>query len=141
VLFAKQLSLENFSRVLSDLIRWHQMTLLTRNIETQLKKSGINQQSLTYFEKNEFTFPEGELLNFEQNICDYIVVQSSHIKEGKTFLATSDVIESLFGKYNTKFGQLVFPTLKHGWLKFLVNLCSRKEKHYFQRNFDDTEIA
>ncbi len=82
-----------------DLIRWHQMTLITRTIETQLKKSGINQQSLTYFEKNEFTFLEGELLNFEQKICDYIVAQSSHIKDGKTFLATSDVIESLFGKY------------------------------------------
>ncbi|MGJ5634978.1 hypothetical protein ABF638_38175, partial [Nostoc sp. CALU 1950] len=53
----------------------------------------------TYFEKNEFTFLEGGLLNFEQNICDYIVLQSSHIKDRKTFLATSDVIESLFGKY------------------------------------------
>jgi hypothetical protein len=82
-----------------DLIRWHQMTLITRTIETQLKKSGINQQSLTYFKKNEFTFLEGELLKFEQNICDYIVTESSHIKDGKTFLATSDVIESLFGKY------------------------------------------
>lgn len=82
-----------------DLIRWHQMTLLTRTIETQLKKSGINHQSLTDFEKNEFTFLEGKLLNFQQHICDYIVAQNSHIKDGKTFLATSDVIESLFGKY------------------------------------------
>jgi hypothetical protein len=82
-----------------ELIRWHQMTMLTRTLETQLKKLGINQQSLTDFKENEFTFLEGELLNFEQYICDYVVVQSSHIKDGKTFLATSDVIESLFGKY------------------------------------------
>lgn len=55
---------------------------------------------ITDFEKNEFTFleGEGELLNFEQHICDYIVAQNSHIKDGKTFLATSDVIESLRGK-------------------------------------------
>jgi hypothetical protein len=83
----------------SELIRWHQMTVLTRTLETQLKKSGINQQSLTFFQENEFEFAEVELLNFQQNICDYIVTQSSHIKSGKSFLATSDVIESLFGKY------------------------------------------
>ncbi|WP_219884781.1 hypothetical protein [Merismopedia glauca] len=82
-----------------ELIRWHQMTVLTRTLETQLKKLGINQQSLTCFQENEFTFAEGELLNFQQHICDYVVTQSSHIKDEKTFLATSDVIESLFGKY------------------------------------------
>jgi hypothetical protein len=40
-----------------DLIRWHQMTLLTRTIETQLKKSGINQQSLTYLELRKMSLP------------------------------------------------------------------------------------
>lgn len=81
-----------------DLIRWHQMTVLTRTLETQLKKQGINQQSLTNFEENEFEI-DSTLLNFYQSICDYVVTQSSHIKDEKTFLATSDVIESLFGKY------------------------------------------
>lgn len=82
----------------SELIRWHQMTVLTRTIETQLKKLGINQQSLTIFEKNKFEVDSG-LLNFQQHICDYVVTQSSYIPDGKSFLATSDVIESLFGKY------------------------------------------
>lgn len=81
----------------SELIRWHQMTVLTRTLETQLKKLGINQQSLTNFEKNKFEF-DSELLNFYQHICNYVVTQSSCIPEEKTFLATSDVIESLFGK-------------------------------------------
>ena len=82
-----------------ELIRCHQMTVLTRTLETQLKKLGINQQSLTYFEKNEFKLVDSKLLNFQQYICDYIVTQSSHIKDEKTFLATSDIIESFFGKY------------------------------------------
>lgn len=82
----------------SELVRWHQMTVLTRTLETQLKKLGINQQSLTNFEKNQFEV-DSELLNFQQHICDYVVIQSSRIQDDKTFLATSDVIESLFGKY------------------------------------------
>jgi hypothetical protein len=82
-----------------ELIRWHQMTMLTRTLETQLKKLGINQQSLTCFKEKEFDIPQGELLNFQQHIDDYIIAQSCHVKNEKTFLATSDVIESLFGKY------------------------------------------
>ena len=82
-----------------ELIRWHQMTVLTRTLETQFKKSGINQQSLTSFEENEWEFVDSQLLQFHQNICDYVVTQSSKIQDEKTFLATSDVIESLFGKY------------------------------------------
>lgn len=82
-----------------ELIRWHQMTVLTRTLETQLKKLGINQQSLTSFEKNEFKLIDSVLFNFQQRICDYVVAQSSHIKDEKTFLATSDIIESVFGKY------------------------------------------
>jgi hypothetical protein len=35
-----------------ELIRWHQMTVLTRRLETQLKKSGINQKSLNNFQDN-----------------------------------------------------------------------------------------
>lgn len=81
-----------------ELINWHQMTVLTRTLETQLKNLGINQQSLTNFEKNKFEV-DSELLEFQQKISDYVVTQSSHIQDGKTFLATSDVIESLFGKY------------------------------------------
>jgi hypothetical protein len=83
----------------SELIRWHQMTVLTRRLETQLKKSGINQQSLNNFQDNKWEFGDSKLSKFYQHICDYVTTQSAHIQEGKTFLATSDVIESLFGKY------------------------------------------
>ncbi|MBA3922067.1 MAG: hypothetical protein H0X31_10360 [Nostocaceae cyanobacterium] len=50
----------------SELIQWHQMTVLTRTLETQLKKSGINQQSLNSFQSNEFTYADIKLLSFQQ---------------------------------------------------------------------------
>lgn len=83
----------------TELIRWHQMTVLTRMLETQLKKSGINQQSLNNFQDNKSELGDSKLSKFYQHICDYVTTQSADIQEGKTFLATSDVIESLFGKY------------------------------------------
>ena len=82
----------------SELIRWNEMTVLTRTLEGQLKKLGINQDSLTYFQNNCLS-PDSSLHNFKQKILDYLTTQISQINSDKTFLATSDVIESLFGKY------------------------------------------
>ena len=39
------------------------------------------------------------LVDFQQQILDYVSNQCEQIKNKKSFLATSDVIESLFGKY------------------------------------------
>ena len=88
-----------------ELIKWNQMLLLTRNAETQLKQSGINQQSLRHFNQNRPIFSDIAVKSFEQNIFNYLTVQSDNFKNSDkfrnedTFLATSDVIESLFGKY------------------------------------------
>lgn len=103
----------------SELLRWHQMTVLTRTLETQLKKLGINQQSLTYFQKNEFDISNDELLDFQQHIYDYIIVQSSHLKNGRTFLSTSDVIESLFGKYKQFSARCPFKEMS----QMLLTIC------------------
>lgn len=43
--------------------------------------------------------PNSQLQNFYQQILDYVVTQSRQISNKKTLLATSDVVESLFGKY------------------------------------------
>lgn len=88
-----------------ELIKWNQMLLLTRSVETQLKQSGINQQSLSHFNENRPIFSDIAVKAFEQNIFDYLTVQSDKFensdkfRDKDTFLATSDVIESLFGKY------------------------------------------
>lgn len=128
----------------SELIRWHQMTVLTRTIETQLKKLGINQHSLTYFKENEFTFIDNELSNFHEHICDYIITQSSHIKDEFTFLATSDVIESLFGKYKYFSGRCPFKEMGQMLLTICLstmNLTTNKVKNALETvSFGDVEV-
>lgn len=75
------------------------MLLLTRNVETHLKKSGISDRSLDYFKKERTVFSNLAVEKFQQHIFKYLTIQSDKLKDGGTFLATSDVIESLFGKY------------------------------------------
>jgi hypothetical protein len=82
-----------------DLLRWNQMVSLTREAERKLKESGMNDKTLGNFEKDKFVFTDSYLNSFQQNIIDYIAIQCEKIKNQSTFLASSDVIESLFGKY------------------------------------------
>ncbi|GCE63001.1 hypothetical protein MiAbB_04956 [Microcystis aeruginosa NIES-4285] len=82
----------------ADLIYWNQMVTMTRSLETQLKQLGINFQSLKYFQENQFEFVNSSLQDFQQQLFDYLTNQCSQIKDKEAFLATSDVIESLFGK-------------------------------------------
>jgi len=82
-----------------DLRQWHQMVSLTREVETLLKQSGISHEVREYFLQNQFPSPESFIFNFPQKIFDYLTVQCDKIPGKGTFLATSDVIESLFGKY------------------------------------------
>ena len=81
----------------ADLIYWNQMVTMTRSLETQLKQLGINFQSLKYFQENQFEFVNSSLQDFQQQLFDYLTNQCSQIKDKEAFLATSDVIESLFG--------------------------------------------
>ncbi len=83
-----------------DLSLWGQMVNMTRTLETQLKLCGLNQQSLTIFEQQQFSVGvNSRLERFQQQILDYVATESSQIQKGQTLLASSDVIESLFGKY------------------------------------------
>lgn len=80
--------------------KWEIMVFLTRSLELQLKLEGINQQSLKKFEKqiSSIAIPR-ELLDFKQKIVNYISLEISKLKPNKTVLATTDVLESIFGKY------------------------------------------
>jgi hypothetical protein len=102
-----------------DLIKWNQMVSLTRSVETQLKQSGISHQSLGYFEQNQAIFSDIYLQDFQQNIFDYLAVQCNKIKNESTFLATSDVIESLFGKYKQFSGRCPFKEMG----QMLLTIC------------------
>lgn len=82
-----------------DLKSWSLMVKMTRTLENQLKTLGINQESLSNFEKiiGDLTAPK--LSEFKQNIVNYLIRETIKISNTNTFLATSDVLESLFGKY------------------------------------------
>lgn len=82
-----------------ELCIWEQMVLMTRTIEAQLKINGINHKSRIEFENKQFPTATNLISVFRHNILEYITVESSQIPLEKTFLATSDIIESIFGKY------------------------------------------
>jgi hypothetical protein len=82
-----------------ELIKWNQMVLLTRSIETHLKRAGISHQSPSHFEKERVVFSDLAVENLQQQIFDYLSIQSNKLRNADIFLATSDIIESLFGKY------------------------------------------
>lgn len=73
------------------------MASLTRSVETQLKAEGINYKSLKNFENSKLIFTDTTLNNFQHKLTEYIAIQSEKVKNESTFLATSDVIESLRG--------------------------------------------
>jgi hypothetical protein len=109
------------------------MLEMTRLLETKLKTDGLNKQSLDDFEQ---LFPPAsipdELGHFYQKIRDYLVKQTSVLPDGTTFLATSDILESLFGKYKF-FSQrcplkelgLMILTIPLATLNFTANLVKQ----------------
>ncbi|GFE72278.1 hypothetical protein [Chroococcus sp. FPU101] len=78
---------------------WRSLLFLTRTLEKQLKSFGLHQASLLHYSQklslhkiSHFTLP------FKQKIFSYLQEQILPCFD-HTFLATSDVLESLFGRY------------------------------------------
>ena len=76
------------------------MTQMTRSLEKQLKILGLNQQSVGQFSKtlSLMSIPQS-LEPFKQKILNYLQAEIFPLEDNRTILATSDVIESIFGKY------------------------------------------
>lgn len=83
-----------------SLFLWQKMGQMTRTLEKQLKLFGLTQQSDSQFRKtlSSLSIPT-QLESFQQKILDYLQEQIKPIKDGRTLLATSDVLESIFSKY------------------------------------------
>jgi hypothetical protein len=105
-----------------ELCIWEQMLLMTRTIEAQLKINGINQQSRIEFENKQFPTSTNIISAFRHNILEYITVESSQIPLEKTFLATSDIIESIFGKYKHFSSRCPFKQI--GQMILNISLCT-----------------
>jgi hypothetical protein len=89
--------LEDYQQELRSYI---QMVEIAHQVEAQLKNLGLTKDSKKQFEQN---FKSLELLPqsqyFKQKVIDYLSTESAKVPDDKILLATSDVIESLFGKY------------------------------------------
>jgi hypothetical protein len=81
-----------------SLRNWNQMVQITRFVETLIKLDGLNQDTFSIIQHHlimEVSYPE----EFAQKILGYLTQELSPIQPGQTLLATTDVLESLFGKY------------------------------------------
>lgn len=83
-----------------DIPLWATMIQMTRTLEKQLKVLGLNQESITQFSENisHLIIPTS-LQTFYQRILNYLKGEMEKIQDDRTILATSDVLESIFGKY------------------------------------------
>ena len=79
---------------------WAKMLQMTRTLEKQLKIWGLNRQSAQQFSRtlSAMIIPQS-LEPFKQKILNYLQAEISLLEDNRTVLATSDVIESIFGKY------------------------------------------
>lgn len=108
----------------SELRYWNQIVKMTRTLEIQLKLEGINNQSLQEFKQELKLQADSSTQDFQNKLQDYLVNESSQILPGQTFLATSDVIESIFGKY--KHFAAHSPIKQMGQLLLTIPLCTMK---------------
>lgn len=76
------------------------MLKITRSLEKQLKTLGLNKESLNKFHKElSFLGISENLEPFKQSVFSYLESEVKLIQDERTILATSDVLESIFGQY------------------------------------------
>lgn len=84
----------------ADLPTYVHMMDLVERVERQLKHHGLSQGSKDLFDQQTTSLPlSPRLQQFRTHILTYLDTQAKPIPEDQTLLATSDVLESLFGKY------------------------------------------
>ena len=78
------------------------MISITRSLEKKIKQQGLSQDSYAEFEKNCQTSSGVERINkFREKIQEYLTSELSMIVEDEIRVISTDVIESLFGKYKS----------------------------------------
>jgi len=83
-----------------DLVVYAQMNQLVTIVEKQVKNNGLNQTSYQTFENNiaDISLSSRSQL-LAKEISNYLREEGQQVHTGLTFLGTSDIIESVFGKY------------------------------------------
>ena len=84
----------------AEIEEYHQLISLVHLVSEQVKQKGLNQESKTIFVENTKLLPlTTRARAFKARIEEYLVKEGSQIPDGQTLLGTSDIIESIFGKY------------------------------------------
>jgi hypothetical protein len=117
---------EKFSwlgKYLKTIPLWKTMIQMTRTLEKQLKVFGLNQESLTLFLENlsDLKIP-ASLDSFQEKIINYLKFEMEKIRDDRTIIATTDVLESIFGKYK-RFSQRC-PLKEFRQMLLTIPLCT-----------------
>lgn len=80
---------------------WAEIVYLIHLVEKQVKCEGLSQESKKIFEENskEIGLNNKRVQNFKKQIIDFLSEEGAKIPDEQSFLGTSDIIESTFGKY------------------------------------------
>jgi hypothetical protein len=85
-----------------SLMIWQEMLSITRTIEEKVKKEGINPEFYQQFEQDYQPKLEVERINkFREKIEESLTKEMEMMEEDEIKIISSDVIESLFGKYKS----------------------------------------
>jgi len=83
-----------------DVATYAQLVEIVHTVEKQVKQKGLNQDSQAIFVESIKNVPlTPRVQHFKEQVVEYLAHEGSKIPEDKTLLATSDIIESIFGKY------------------------------------------
>ena len=94
------LKLEWVKKYQESLIMWKEMIYMTRNIETKIKEEGLSNELVKEFEQNYQPKLETEKIQkFREKLQQVLSQEISMIGEDEIRMFSSDIIESLFGKY------------------------------------------
>ncbi len=84
----------------ADLDTYSQMLELSQQLQQQLNHKGLNAHSITNFIETTPTVDlSPRLQDFYGRLITYLVTEGKKVPPGQSLLTTSDIIESIFGKY------------------------------------------
>lgn len=85
-----------------SLMIWSEMLSITRTIEEKVKQQGLHPEIMQQFERNTQKRLESEKINkFQKKIEESLKREIEMLKEDEIRIMSTDVIESLFGKYKS----------------------------------------
>lgn len=82
-------------------LEWRKMLDMLDMVKTQIKRFGFRKDSLEIFEKASSGTPVStkRLRTLKKEIIDYIEEETANIEDDRILLGSSDIIESVFGRY------------------------------------------